>query len=556
MPALLLIAAGAGVRLYAYWQRPSMWIDEAMLGVNILYRSPAELLAPLDFEQIAPILFLLAEKAVTEVFGSGEWALRALPMLSGVATVALFPLLLRTALEKRVLISALALLAFSPLLVRYGNEVKPYAVDVLLAVIILGWTLRIDSHRPAFRMLTLAALGMVSIALSIPSIFSLATVALYVAYQGVRARAWRSVTGITLVAGVWAAEFVVLDRYLYHADPATNAYLERFWRGGFLFARSDLGFAEKLNLTSQQFLQPLLGRSDLVSIPVAALMLAVLVAGSIHLIRHRPQIGFLVLAPVALVLIAFAFRQYVVTGRMILFLAPSLALIAGQGLGMLAGMVSRRRQEVVWAALTLTLVMHQLVVLSKGTLSRDPTRTGVTRASIKLVLQHAKAEEPLYIFARTIPIWLYYTTNWERVDSARVNWWLEAAAAIGPNSGNGPPTRAVSHKRLARRYRQSWELAGSRTGMETLEGWPRKSADLSEWAGAELQRIAQYAKPTVWLVFSQEAAPYRVILAEARARSGAIDFQNRQLFVAQLRLPAGSAARVGGRAPHFQNPGE
>ena len=250
---LLALACAAGVllRLLAYVQRPSFWIDEAMLGLNIILRSPTELLRPLDFEQVAPIGFLMLTRTVVAVFGAGEQALRAVPLLGACAVVILFPFIFAKSIDKAALLPATMLIAFSPLLIRYGNELKPYSTDALVALGILGWTLARVSSRQPIPLARLALIGCVAILLSIPSIFVLIPAAMYATWVAVRARDRRALVGTVVIGSVWLAEVLALRRFIYEADAATTTYLTTFWEGAYLFARHDLGFAEKLNLTSR-----------------------------------------------------------------------------------------------------------------------------------------------------------------------------------------------------------------------------------------------------------------------------------------------------------------
>ncbi len=58
------VAIGAALRLCQFaLVRRSMWMDEAMMALNIPARSFASLLRPLDYNATAPFLFLWLERA-------------------------------------------------------------------------------------------------------------------------------------------------------------------------------------------------------------------------------------------------------------------------------------------------------------------------------------------------------------------------------------------------------------------------------------------------------------------------------------------------------------
>ncbi|MBK8875589.1 MAG: hypothetical protein IPN13_17395 [Bacteroidetes bacterium] len=56
------IVVGVGLSILNFMNFRSLWLDEAMLALNIVNKSAMELLQPLDYNQVAPIGFLLIEK--------------------------------------------------------------------------------------------------------------------------------------------------------------------------------------------------------------------------------------------------------------------------------------------------------------------------------------------------------------------------------------------------------------------------------------------------------------------------------------------------------------
>ena len=120
--ALALGTAGALLRLWQYFGRGTLWIDEAAIARNVLARSPAALLQPLDFAQIAPKGFLLIEKLAVDTFGASDRVLRLYAILTALAALPLFYPLARRVLSERG-----ALLAFPlfPVLARRRSLACP-----------------------------------------------------------------------------------------------------------------------------------------------------------------------------------------------------------------------------------------------------------------------------------------------------------------------------------------------------------------------------------------------------------------------------------------------
>ena len=138
--SVALIVAGVAARLAEYWSGRSLWLDESFLWIT-LDRAPASALAgPLDLAQGAPIPFLLAEKGMLEVFGDGEWALRLLPLVCGIATLVVAQRVAARVLSPERAWIVVAPLALGQAPVFYANEMKQYALDIFVATLLL-WVL-------------------------------------------------------------------------------------------------------------------------------------------------------------------------------------------------------------------------------------------------------------------------------------------------------------------------------------------------------------------------------------------------------------------------------
>src|SRR5205823_13917721 len=137
----LVVALGIVLRLRQYLAHRSLWNDEAALAFNIVHRSFGGLLRPLDLQQGAPIGFLWVERAMVDVFGNNEYALRLFPLLAGIAAIVLFALVARRLLSGWVVPLATFLFAVLQPLVYYSTEVKQYGVDVAVGLFVVYATL-------------------------------------------------------------------------------------------------------------------------------------------------------------------------------------------------------------------------------------------------------------------------------------------------------------------------------------------------------------------------------------------------------------------------------
>ncbi len=134
----LLLALGVALRLREYLAARSLWLDESLLALELIEKTPRELLGPLAFYQGAPGGFLLGEKAIGELVGYSELALRFLPLVFGVLALFVFVPLARRTVAANAVPVALTLFVVADGLVYYAAEAKQYSVDVFAAVCLLA----------------------------------------------------------------------------------------------------------------------------------------------------------------------------------------------------------------------------------------------------------------------------------------------------------------------------------------------------------------------------------------------------------------------------------
>src|SRR4051794_3787891 len=158
---LALVLVGVWLRSLQYFERSSLWLDEAALARNVVDGSFATLIGPLAYAQVAPVGFLWIERAAVLTFGANELALRLFPFVCGGGALILFGVAVRRLLLPSGAALAVWLFATAVPMIYFSAEVKPYSVDLLAAITIafVTWerTARIIDPRSA---VTLGALGL------------------------------------------------------------------------------------------------------------------------------------------------------------------------------------------------------------------------------------------------------------------------------------------------------------------------------------------------------------------------------------------------------------
>ena len=245
--AYAIAIAGAG--LLVYWCRLArpLWVDEEMIALNARWRSFADLGGPLWLDQSAPLGWLALERAALVVFGTGERAARALPVLCGIGTLIVAAWIGRrwmTAIGAAILVG---LCAIGPWIVFFTLELKQYSSDVCWALFVpalAAWALEADGRDRVMRRIavwwTVAAMGSwlsngaTFVAPACAVILVCRTWQKYGVRDGVRA----AVSGI-----VWFVSFGVhYTLALRHAID--NEYLKNYW--GFAYPPLSEGVFETL----------------------------------------------------------------------------------------------------------------------------------------------------------------------------------------------------------------------------------------------------------------------------------------------------------------------
>jgi hypothetical protein len=346
---VLLITFGAAARIRQYVFNRSLWIDEAMIAGNIANRSYAMLLRPLADHQGAPIGWLWLERTVVLVFGSGERALRLVPLLAGIAVLPVSFQVARRLLPRWLVPVVVAFAAVSPFLVRYSNEAKQYETDVLIGLVLLWVSLPlVDAPLQRHPLVIWSAAAALAVWLSHPAIFFVAGFAgvllvVRLARRELGALAALAAACLPCAAGVLANSYWFLGRI---ADDDT--LLRYFARGFPPRAASAVAMTAWVGDRWQAFVRAPLGLRG-----PAAVVAVLAVAGLAAMTRGGRVRGLLVVAPVPLFLVAAVLRVYPLEGRLVLALVPLvlLAVVAAADWGWRRGVVATTAGLVALGAL-------------------------------------------------------------------------------------------------------------------------------------------------------------------------------------------------------------
>jgi len=349
----LVIGVGVWGRVYQWGMAKSLWLDELFLWVNLEDRGFWGLTAPLEWRQATPLLFLWVTEMITLVFGDGERPLRLLPMLASVASLPLTWAVARRVLPRGPAVVALALVAMNPWAIYYAAELKQYAVELCVAVLLLWLGLRAmprRAKRDIWPQTTAAktdsglswvwigggvrpgegsgkgvwpllVAGVVLVWASISATLVLFGVGLGLIAASLAARRWRDAGVWVGVSAAWVASFTVQYATMLYRHTKTDyprSYFEQYFNGRGAYPDS-AGYAWELFVRA--FENP--GAFGRFTEAAAAFMLIGIVALAV---RSLPT-AIMCAAPFVALLLGAALKTYPLADRLLLFAVPHAAVL-------------------------------------------------------------------------------------------------------------------------------------------------------------------------------------------------------------------------------------
>ncbi|NOZ96056.1 MAG: hypothetical protein GXP47_15155 [Acidobacteria bacterium] len=406
--ALLLagLIAGLVFRLRMFFMNRSLWLDPAMLALNLVSKGYGALFGSLDLNQSAPVGFLLVSKLIGSMFGYSEYSLMALPLFFGIGSLFLF-----LALSCRMLGVKAAPLAFLPFAacstaVYYSGELKQYEGDLFFSVLIL-----LVAHTAVRRrfdrrsILGFVIAGLVAVWFSHTAILVLAGTGMVLAIHALLHE--REALPRLLVAGAaLAVHFLAL--YVLQMRPAAQADLFAAHAKGFApWPRPGAGFGTWWSETITGFVSFPLGFGRWRLLPLAGLASGLVAAVAS---RRRRLDGMLLLFPLLLlVAVSMAHLYPIETGlydihsRFVLFAVPSAFLLIGLGLDAFS--------KLTWKPVLVSAILGGVLVWTPvQTMIRWPGfMRQEMRPLVKTLRSGMEADDAVYVYYAAVPAFRFYT---------------------------------------------------------------------------------------------------------------------------------------------------
>jgi hypothetical protein len=399
-----LLGLAVVLRVQQYWPVRSLWHDEAALAVNIVQRSFGELLQPLDFNQGAPIGFLMLEKVLGATFGYDARVLRVVPFLCSLAALPLFWLLARRLVGQRAALIAFGLFALTRPLAFYAGELKQYSSDVFITLTLFWlafhvWEQTERGERPPWLLWGLT--GAVALWFSHAALFVLAGTGMVYAVACLQRRDRTALLRCAGAIGLWLASFgtcyLLFLRSLDHND-----YLLAFWRTEFMpLPPHSVGDLEWFPRTFFAFLNSPVGLSahDMSLAGVGALTFII---GAITLFSMRPVPAALLLAPLLFTLLASGLQRYPFGDRMVLFLVPAMLLVIAVGAEFI------RCRSVPLVGLTVLGLLFFAPALGSAGKLLEPDKGEQIEPLLAHLREHRRDGDLVYVYTSAWPGYVYH----------------------------------------------------------------------------------------------------------------------------------------------------
>ena len=471
----LAIVIGIFLRLEQYLLNRSLWIDEAFLALNIINRSYLEFLEPLDYNQGAPVGFLVLEKIAVQIFGNSEYSLRLVPFIAGIASIFLFYQVAKRISRLPAIVIALGLFALCDRLIYYSAEVKQYSSDVAIALLILLLAVRLNTQITYTESIIFAAFGGVAIWFSHPCVFVLAGTGSYLFVSSLIEQQWKNIFRYLIMFGTWAASFTAF--YFISIRPlSNNEALQKSWEESH---NSFVPFPPVSLTDFRWFFDKFFEIFDYpAGIHLTGIAALAFIVGCASLFASNSKNLYLLISPIFLALIASGLHQYPFKGQLLLFIIPSILLIIAEGtIAILKVTRSNRLIGITVVALLFAYPLYYAASNIKDPNSFSQVEYQRVREDIKPVLnyveEHLQAEDTIYLYYASQYAFKYYSNRYS------FDYSQEKAMLSEPNSKWFTPALSSFPPKLI-------------VGDYARENWEVFEKDLDHLRGDE----------RVWIVFS------------------------------------------------------
>ena len=389
----------------------ALWLDEAMIALNLRDLGWHEIIRKLEYSQMAPIGWLAVQKALLEITGNLEYGLRIFSLVAWLGSALLFRDMCFRLFAPFAATCGFTLFAFSAILLKYAVELKHYEVDVLVATAALWSCVTILSNdRFAWRSWALFALAAaVGVFFSFGGLFAIAGSALAILLRGLKARRMDNIVALGVIGGLCLLIFAWLMLSVYRPMISGSGLVEGgndafFNRTSYLpmpTSLADLAWLPKWLWTFLLYAFSSGSRAG------ATMLIGV---GLVVVFGRRPELLLATVGPLLIGLLASSINAYPMFERLTLFALPGLFLAIAFAIAWFADKLLHFRGATL--ALLATALVGPLVDTAYFIRLSPPYANQDIKPVMRALSENIASNDKIYVTNLAIPAWLLYRNNY------------------------------------------------------------------------------------------------------------------------------------------------
>ncbi len=415
----LLIAIGIFLRLFHYFDNRSLWEDEIYLSTGIDRLSFSQLFhQTLDFQQKAPIGYLVVVKLCTMLFGPREMGLRFFPLICGIGSLFVFVPVARKFLDNLGLVVAVGILALAPPLVYHSVEAKQYSVELFGTILLLYTYIRYNDKTGIRAWVLWGLWGAVIPWFSYSSVFIMAGMALTIGLKCLFEKQWKLLPKLVMLFVLWFGSFAVnyviftqkdahtgwlVDFFVHHDAFIPLSSKAPIWLATHFvgFFNYPLGLSWAVVYKYGAFFQMLYR--------VAWVPMLFSLLGVYYLLKHDRWLLLLIFGTFFIVLVASVVKLYPFHERLTVFLAPLTILLLASGCEIIFT-DNHYKKFARWALVLVLLIgpaKNSFAALCNTGLFGDYKKSYHREAFLYLD-NHFQPGDTVYVYWNDLPAWQFY----------------------------------------------------------------------------------------------------------------------------------------------------
>lgn len=401
----ILLAVGVLFRARHFFAGRSLWLDEAMLALDILDLSFWELTQqPLPYQQGAPIGFLFFVKAITLLLGNSEYAFRLYSFGASILSLLLLAFLAKHYLKRVGTLFTLALFASSPFIIYYSAETKQYGSDVTVVLLLLFLLHKhLEGSFSARKNFVFIFTNIFLLWCSHPALFIVAAIGAVLLFHYWREKSKKGISFALLNLALSGISATLL--YWFHLQPLSSSnFLRSFWEEVFMPLPPTLSW---FGGAWEGVLRNPFGIDNFYFG-----YFLFFVAGIFFLWRRNWQFALSLLLTLLATFTAGALQKYPLAERMMLFSAPIFFLLFGAGLDALYEQIRNKKLAFL---VMLFLSAYMLFTPFKTSFKRlkKPLYREHIRPSLTYLKDNLRESDQVYVYYFAEPAFSFYLRKYD-----------------------------------------------------------------------------------------------------------------------------------------------